>query len=273
MIITRKNLFVIGDSNIYGDEQLNDNVAGIAVGIADDGSQFNWPSTRTYPYYIKNRQVRNFSSSGLSLERCSDIYSQLILPRMKPSDELLVHIPPATRNVIHKHTYYEYELTETRVKHFKHWCKTVTNLEYSKELFHLFLSLYIGQNINPGSLEQWIEENKAPQVAKWMDTKFWNKHNNLSRLQRYINLIENTSPGKNYYVFTTGATEVDLLKLNKALDNTGIDIVDRTIDDKWTMNMNKITQQLKIPRYPHGHYAPLVHQVYHDKFVEKHFSG
>ena len=267
----KKKLFVIGDSNVYGDEQLNDNVAGIAVGIADDWTQFNWPSKRTYPYYIKNRQVLNFSSAGLSVERCSDIYSQLVLPCMKSSDELIVHVPPTTRDIIHKHTYYKYKLTETRIKHFKHWCETVTNLEYSKELFYLFLSLYVGENINPTRLEEWIEENKAPQVAKWMDTKFWNKHNNLSRIQRYISLIENTSPGKNYYVFTT-PSEFNMSKLNKAFDNIGINIVDRTIDDKWSRNMNQLTQQLKIPKYPRGHYTPLVHQVYHDKFVEKHFD-
>ena len=135
----------------------------------------------------------------------------------------------------------------------------------------MFLSLYVGENINPTRLEEWIEENKAPQVAKWMDTKFWNKHNNLSRIQRYISLIENTSPGKNYYVFTT-PFEYNLSELNKALDNIGINIVDRTIDDNWTRNMNQLTQQLKIPIYPRGHYTPLVHQVYHDKFVEKHFD-
>ena len=134
----------------------------------------------------------------------------------------------------------------------------------------MFVNLYSGYNINPSKLKEWADENKAPEVVKWMDTKYWQIHNSLSRVLRYITIIENSSPGKNYYVFTTprdhGSSE-----LNKALDNVGINIVDRTIDTHWVRSMNQVTQQLKIPIYPRNHYAPLVHQVYHDKFVEKHF--
>lgn len=266
----KKKLFVIGDSNIYGDEQLNDNVSGIVTGIILDGSEFNWPSRKTYPYYIKDRQVLDFSSAGLSTERCSDIYSQLILPQMTPDDELLVHVPPTTRDVIHKNSFNNLKLTNNRIKNFNHWCQTVTDLKYSKELFHLFINLYSGENVNPGRLKEWAEENKAPQIVKWMDTKYWNTHNSLSRLQRYITIIENSSPGKNYYVFTT-PYEYDPEELNKALDNVGINIVDRTIDSHWVKSMNQISKSLKIPTYPRHHYAPRVHQVYHDKFAEKHF--
>ena len=60
MITTKKNLFVVGDSNIYGDEQLNDNSLGINAGVlGPPGELFNFPSTKTYPYYIPDREIKN----------------------------------------------------------------------------------------------------------------------------------------------------------------------------------------------------------------------
>ena len=57
-----KNLYVIGDSNIYGDEQLNDNIKSVANGVlGEDGEEFNYPSMRTYPYYLRLRYIKNVS--------------------------------------------------------------------------------------------------------------------------------------------------------------------------------------------------------------------
>ena len=267
----KKKLFVIGDSNIYGDEQLNDNPSTIVHGIIRDDSNFNWPSRKTYPYYIKDRQVLDFSATGLSVDRCSDIYNLLILPQMTSDDELLVHIPPTSRDNVHLHNNIStLELTFGRGKNFTKWCNTVSGLEVNRRLYHLFVTLYCGQNINPTSLEVWAKANKAPQVIKWMDTKYWNENNNLSRLVRYISIIENSCPGKVYYVFSV-RTEYDQSGLFKALNKMKTNIEDRTIDTGWLKSMNKLSEDHNIPLYPRGHYAPELHQFYYYKFVEKHF--
>ncbi len=270
----KKKLFVIGDSNIYGDEQLNDNPSTIVHGILRDDfneKEFNWPSRKTYPYYIKDRQVLDFSSTGLSVERCSDIYSLMILPQMTSDDELLVHIPPTSRDNVHLHNNIsDLELTFGRSKKFTKWCNTVSGLEVNRRLYHLFVTLYCGQNINPTSLEVWAKANKAPQVIKWMDTKYWNENNNLSRLVRCISIIENSCPGKVYYVFSV-RTEFDPSGLFEALNKMKTNIEDRTIDTGWLKSMNKLSEDHNIPLYPRGHYAPELHQFYYDKFVEKHF--
>tara|TARA_B100001287_G_C22684670_1_gene532573 strand:- start:2689 stop:3510 length:822 start_codon:yes stop_codon:yes gene_type:complete len=270
----KKKLFVIGDSNIYGDEQLNDNPSTIVHGILRDDfneKEFNWPSRKTYPYYIKDRQVLDFSSTGLSVERCSDIYNLMILPQMTSDDELLVHIPPTSRDNVHLHNNIsDLELTFGRSKKFTKWCNTVSGLEVNRRLYHLFVTLYCGQNINPTSLEVWAKANKAPQVIKWMDTKYWNENNNLSRLVRCISIIENSCPGKVYYVFSV-RTEFDPSGLFEALNKMKTNIEDRTIDTGWLKSMNKLSEDHNIPLYPRGHYAPELHQFYYDKFVEKHF--
>ena len=278
-----KNLYVIGDSNIYGDEQLNDNVRSVANGVlGEDGEEFNYPSMRTYPYYLRLRNIKNVSLPGLSIDSQADIYMQLVLPHLKEDDELLLHLPPVSRDSVY--TEWDPEIIDKADKYeiFKKWT-TYSGIESSKDMFSIFFNLFSQINVNPAKLEDF----KNPQeITIFLDDYYWSSVNMLNKYKNFIYLVETTSPANNFYVFQTFLTEgfydKNLLRpqQDKHKDRTvnllydmlkplGVDI--NLIDDDWIQNMKDITKELHIERYPRGHFHPDVHKEYCKRFVKKHF--
>ena len=165
-----KNLYVIGDSNIYGDEQLNDNVRSVANGVlGEDGEEFNYPSMRTYPYHLRLRNIKNVSLPGLSVDSQADIYMQMVLPHLKEDDELLLHLPPVSRDSVY--TEWDPEIIDKSDKYeiFKNWT-TYSGIESSKDMFSIFCNLFSQINVNPAKLEDF----KNPQeITIFLDDYYW----------------------------------------------------------------------------------------------------
>ena len=278
-----KNLYVIGDSNIYGDEQLNDNLKSVANGVlGEDGEEFNYPSMRTYPYYLRLRNIKNVSLPGLSVDSQADIYMQMVLPHLKEDDELLLHLPPVSRDSIYVEWDPDTINKNDKYNIFKNWT-TYSGIESSKEMFSIFCNLFSQLNVNPTRLENL----KNPQeITIFLDQYYWSSVNMLNKYKNFIYLVETTSPAKNFYIFQTFNTEgfynKNLLRpqqdehkdrtvslLYDMLKPLGVKI--NLIDDNWIQNMKDITEELCIERYPHGHFHADVHKEYCKRFVKKHF--
>ena len=280
-----KNLYVIGDSNIYGDEQLNDNLRSVANGVLGvDGEDFNYPSKRTYPYYLQLRNIKNISLPGLSVDSQADVYLQMVLPHLKEDDELLMHMPPVSRDSIY--TEWDPEVIDKADKYeiFKKWT-TYSGIEPSKNMFGIFCNLFSQINVNPGRLEG----IKNPQdISLFLNEYYWSTYNMLNKFKNIIHLVESTSPAKNFYIFQTFNTEgfydknLELPRpkqdkhrfktvnlLHDMLEPLGIEL--DFIDDNWIQNMKDITKELQIERYPRGHFHADVHKEYCKRFVKNHF--
>ena len=199
MITTKKNLFVVGDSNIYGDEQVNDNSLGINAGVlGPPGELFNFPSTKTYPYFIPDREIKNISLPGLSIDSQGHLYMQMVLPHLKKGDELLMHLPPVTRDSI----YYDWDQriidNPNRYKIFKKWALRYAGIEPSHNMFIIFCNLFSQRNVNP----RHIEKFKNPkEITLFLDKYYWSPANMVNKFKNIIHLVETTSPAKNFYVF------------------------------------------------------------------------
>lgn len=280
-----KKLYVIGDSNIYGDEQLNDNLGSVAKAMAYDWPTFNWPSCLTYPYYIPLRKVNNVSCPGLSAGGIADFYKQLVLPILNSDDELIIHIPPVTRDVIYEplDDYYTKVGVQSKAQHiFNEWCTNYSGLPSTAKMFKICMGLFKHNNFNPSKLEQYGDY--APGIAEFLNDTYWSSSHGLNRFMNLIHDIETTAPCKVFYVFQTFTFNSgdDRLwgrkrkltvkeKLLKMLAPFDIDIVNRIIDDNWIHNMKTITRELDFDIYPAGHFHAKVHKEYCNRFVKKHF--
>ncbi len=269
-----KSLYVIGDSNIYGDEQLNHRDANVAKAILQANRRFNYPSLKTYPYFIPNRKICNISTSGMSIDNMFDVYYQMVLPNLNSRHELLLHLPPIHRDNIYFDRYETNKNLPTLKTHFSKtvfdkWCKEYAGLQPTDRLFDLFVNLFNHETINPSRADQ---EPYNSVIVKFLENWHWSKYHALNRYKSFIHLVETTSPCKNFYVYHTfsvpekiNTTLFDLLK------NVDIDITNKIIDNSWHRNMTEITKKLNIPLYPQAHFHPQVHEEYCNKFVKKHF--
>lgn len=282
-----KKLFVIGDSNIYGDEQLNDNLNSVANAIAYESKSFNYPSRLTYPYYIPLRKVNNLSMPGLSVDGILDFYNQLALPHIKSDDELIVHIPPVTRDIIYEdldHFYTRGNLPSKEKHVFKKWCDEYSGIETTMNMFNVCMNLFSHSNFNPNKINEYREF--APGITQFLNDTFWSMGHGLNKLKNLIHGIETTAPCTVYYVFQTFSFDTGdnslwtkkrklsvLEKLVKMLAPFNIDITNRIIDDNWIDNMKSISRELDSDIYPRGHFHTHVHKEYCHRFVKKHFTA
>jgi len=273
-----KSLYVIGDSNIYGDEQLNDNLNCITHAITTDIEDFNYPSLKTYPYYIPSRSIKNVSIPGLSVQGIGDLYLQLVLPHLSKDNELLIHVPPISRDIIYQDCFhYDLDHMDNQYNYFKEWCRKYAGLKANKSLFKLCLNLFSQLNFNPGKLDQY--ETYAPSIAKFLDEQYWSSYHGLNLYKNLIHTIEITAPCKVYYVFqtfnlrTTELRENTREKLTHLLKNLNVDITDRTIDDNWIFNMKELSKELDLKPYPRQHFHPKVHEEYYQRYVKTHFPS